>query len=307
MRNPTPSFSPASLLCSKSLPSTVVASSVACGWTAALVEHHRVEPDDEPFETAPTPDQTIVVMMKGEQDLASFRAGVWRHAAYRAGTIGMTPAYVTDRLRRRTRGRTAPFEKVNLYVPQQILQDASEQYRRSGSRQKDQPIEALAFQDTLVAHTAASLVHGMTAGYPNLYAEAAIHWLAVRLIVTHGKGLRIEDQRLPGPLADKRLGRVIEYMSANLADPLTLEGLAAEAGVSKFHFTRLFHAAVGMTPYVFLLELRLEAARTLLTGADLGLRDVAARCGFGRAAHFGTAFTKRFGMSPAAFRRLVRR
>lgn len=295
-------FSPASLRCSRSLPVTVMASSVACGWTSALVEHHRVEPDGEPFTTLPTPDQTIVVMLKGEQDLASFKAGAWRHSAYRAGTVGLTQAGQTDRLRRRPRKGSKPFEKVNLYIPQRVFRDAAEHGRHAGHRRDDQSLTALAFQDPLIAQTAAALLRGMAAGQPEVYAEAAVHWLAVHLLSIHGGKGGFGQQGLPGMITDKRLARVIEYMSAHVADALTLQDLATEAGVSKFHFTRLFRMATGTTPYDFLVGLRMGAARDLLTTTDLKISAVAARCGFGGAAHFGTAFAKRFGLSPTAFR-----
>ena len=138
-------FSPASLRCSRSLPAKVLASSVDYGWTSALVEHHRVEPDGEPFETTPTPDQTIVVMLKGEQDIASFKAGTWRHAAYRSGTVGLTQGGLTDRLRRRPQKGSKAFEKVNLYIPQTVFRDAAEHNRRAGQRLANHTLAALAF------------------------------------------------------------------------------------------------------------------------------------------------------------------
>lgn len=296
-------YSPASVRCSRSLPVTVVTSSIAFGWTSVLLEHHRVDPDDEPFETVPTPDQTIVVMLKGEQDLACFRDRIWRHAAYRAGTIGMTPGGQIDRLQRRPRGMPRPFEKANLYVPQEVFRDAAEHCRLAGQRLQDRPLTALAFQDRLVTQTAAALLRGMGAGQPNLYAEAAVHWLVVHLLSTH-RGSTVDGQRhWPNAITDRRLARVIEYMSADVAKVLTLEDLAAVAGVSKFHFTRLFRAASGTTPYDFLLGLRVEAARTLLTGTDLDIAEIAARCGFARAAQFRAAFSRRYGSTPTAYRR----
>ena len=300
-------FSPASLRCSTALPSEVVASSVSCGWTALLVERHRVEPSEEVFETAPTPDQTVVVMTRGEQDLVSFKDGTWRQATYRAGTVGMTPGGHTDRLRRRLRGRSMPFEKVNLYVPQQAFHDVTEHYRRAGQRPQARPMTALAFQDPVVAQVAVALLRGMADGQPDLYAEAAVQWLATHLLSAHGGAIAVGEHRPPGIIADGRLARVVEYMSAHAQDPLTLEDLAAEAGVSKFHFTRLFRAALGTTPHAYLVELRLEAARNLLTGTDLSIAQAASRCGFGNVSHFGSAFAKRFGLAPTAFRKEERR
>ncbi len=300
--DPHPSFSHASLRCREALPSTVTASSVACGWTSVLVERHRVEPNYEPFHTLPTPDQTIVVMTKGVQELASFNAGVWRQAAYRPGTIGMTPGGVIDRLRRTRRGTPAPFEKVNLYVPQQAFLEAAEHYRRAGYRHRDPAMARLAFQDPMVAEIVAALLRGMEAGAPNLYAEAAMQWLATHILSAHGGGIPAEELRLPAAITDKRLARVLDYMRAHYAEPLSLERLAAEAGISKFHFTRLFRKSTGKTPHDFLVQTRVEAARVLLEATALSVEAVAARCGFVRANYFATAFTRRIGMAPTAYR-----
>lgn len=299
--NPAPRFSPASLRCSRALPGTVMNSSAACGWTSVLLEHHRVVPDGEPFETGPTPDQTVVVMLRGEQDLACFRAGAWRHAAYRAGTVGLTQGGQTDRLRRRPRRGGEPFEKVNLYVPEQIMREAGEHTRRIGQRASGSTLVALAFRDPLVAQTATALLRGMAVGQPDLYAQAAVHWLAVHLVSTHGRG----NGSVCGEpfVTDKRLARALEYMSAHLSEALTLDELAAEAGISKFHFTRAFRQATGLTPYEHLIGLRMEAACTLLAGSDLNVAEVAARCGYTRATQFSAVFAARVGLTPTAYRR----
>ncbi|GJG85919.1 AraC family transcriptional regulator [Gemmatimonadetes bacterium T265] len=302
-----PTFAPASLRCRDALPSTVLASSRAAGWTSVLVEHHRVRPTEEPFETRATSDQTLVVMTRGEQALESFNGGVWRRAVYRAGTIGMTPGGKTDRLRRRVGRTTAPFEKLNLYVPPHFFREAAEHYRRAGRRYDDAPPSVLAFHDALVAETVVALARAMAAGAPDLYAQAAAQWLAAHLLAAHGAGPHVDESRRdPGVISDRRLARVVEYMSAHVAEPLTLDRLAAEAGVSKFHFARLFRARTGAPPHAFLVELRVGAARRLLATTDLDVAEVAAACGFARPTHFATAFARRAGVSPTAFRRRAR-
>ena len=91
-------------------------------------------------------------------------------------------------------------------------------------------------------------------------------------------------------------------MTLHFADALSLEQLAAEAGVSKFHFTRLFRTATGSTPNAFLLQLRMETACRMLSSTDLPIGVVALRCGYVRAEHFSAAFVKRFGESPSSYR-----
>ena len=112
-----------------------------------------------------------------------------------------------------------------------------------------------------------------------------------------------DDARNPGSISDRRLKRVLQYMRDHLSEPLTLEILAAEAGMSKFHFARLFRERTGIAPHAHLVNLRLECAAHLLTSTDLRVGEVAQHCGFASAAHFGSIFAKRFGRSPTLFRR----
>ena len=297
------SIDAASLLCREALPASTIATSRDIGWTSVLVEHNRALASDEPFETLPTPDHTIVVMTRGEQEIEGLRGGIWRRSVYQPSTVGMTAGGETARLRRRLRGVGQSPEKVNLYVPQGIFREAAEHYRRAGQRLRDDPLRATAFRDPLIAATASSLLDAMAKGLPDLYAQAAAQWLATHLLARYGSGIDpAEEVRAPGALLDKRLLRVLDYMSAHLAEPLSLEDLAAEAGISKFHFARLFRAATGETPHGLLVRLRMNAARQMLANTDLAVAVIAARCGFARAAHFGAAFARRFGASPTAFR-----
>jgi AraC family transcriptional regulator len=95
---------------------------------------------------------------------------------------------------------------------------------------------------------------------------------------------------------------VIECMSVHYAEQITLEQLAAEAGISKYHFTRLFHQKLGKTPFRFLTEIRLAAARRMLVTTDLRAGEIALACGYSAASYFTIAFTARYGTPPLRFR-----
>ncbi|WP_456617595.1 MULTISPECIES: helix-turn-helix domain-containing protein [unclassified Bradyrhizobium] len=90
-----------------------------------------------------------------------------------------------------------------------------------------------------------------------------------------------------------RLKRVLQYVDDNLAAKITLQHLAAVAGLSRMHFAAQFRAAVGMRPHEYLLKRRIERAQELLRQADVTLVDVALTVGFQTQAHFTTVF-KRF-------------
>ena len=305
MTDARPSFSPESARCGPALRSRILRSSRTCGWTSILVDHHRVEPTYDEFETRPTPDQTIVVMLSGTQTIEALGGGRWKAASYHPGTIGMTPGGTVDRLRRKWRRGQGAFEKANLYLPQQLIRETFEHYRLAGQAGGERPLEALAFQDPLVVQTVVALLRGMRTGLPDIYAQTAACWLATHLLSAHSPWRSIEaETRRPPTISGGRLDAVRDLVRARFAEPLSLEDLAAEAGISKFHFARLFRQHTGTTPYAYLLEVRLDAACRLLAETDLLVKQVAARTGFGTVAALGAAFTRRQGVTPSAFRRL---
>lgn len=97
--------------------------------------------------------------------------------------------------------------------------------------------------------------------------------------------------------------RVVELLRQRFAGPLSLDELAETAGLSKFHFIRLFHEEVGLAPHAFQLQLRVSRARELLDSGT-SVVEVAAACGFADQAHFSRCFKRAVGYTPGVFQRL---
>ena len=88
-------------------------------------------------------------------------------------------------------------------------------------------------------------------------------------------------------------------MENHIADPLPLADLAQIAGVSARHLNRQFSAGLGRSGGAFYRDLRLEKSRELLRQTDLPVLEIAIATGFSGAAHFATAYRKRFGETPS--------
>ncbi|SEU21574.1 GlxA family transcriptional regulator [Nonomuraea wenchangensis] len=97
---------------------------------------------------------------------------------------------------------------------------------------------------------------------------------------------------------------VVEHVLAGLDGDLSAAALAARAGISVRHLTRLFLAHLGRTPGQYVRHARLEAAAHLLAGTSLPMPAVAARCGFGSAETLRQAFTTRYGIAPSRYRQV---
>ncbi len=100
----------------------------------------------------------------------------------------------------------------------------------------------------------------------------------------------------------QRVNLAIDHVVNHLHEPLRLQDLARSAKLSPFHFHRVFHALVGVTPAEFVKRLRLEMALGLMARPRApSLTSIALRCGFSSSSDFSRCFKQRFGASPSAF------
>jgi AraC-like DNA-binding protein len=103
----------------------------------------------------------------------------------------------------------------------------------------------------------------------------------------------------------RRLVRARDYLHEHHAEPLALADLAREACLSPFHFLRLFRDAFGATPRQYLIEVRLERAKSLLLSESGTVTDVCFDVGFSSLGSFSTLFAERIGCPPSAWRRRI--
>ena len=96
------------------------------------------------------------------------------------------------------------------------------------------------------------------------------------------------------------------WLDANAHEPIDLEGTAREAGLSPFHFLRLFGDVVGVTPHQYLVRSRLRRAARLLADDDRSITDIALDVGFADLSNFVRTFRRAAGVSPRSFRRAAR-
>lgn len=100
-----------------------------------------------------------------------------------------------------------------------------------------------------------------------------------------------------------RLQRVHDYVQQHLGQPVTLSDIASAAGLSPMHFAAQFRVATGQRPHDYLLQCRIDRAKTLLATSQRSLIDVALDVGFCTQAHFTTVFKRFTGTTPHLWRR----
>ena len=96
------------------------------------------------------------------------------------------------------------------------------------------------------------------------------------------------------------------WIDANANEPVGLEDAAREAGLSPFHFLRLFRDVLGVTPHQYLVRARLRRAARLLAEEDRSITDIALDVGFADLSNFVRTFHRAAGVSPRGFRQAAR-
>ena len=117
------------------------------------------------------------------------------------------------------------------------------------------------------------------------------------------KVLSGRSQATARPMDRARMITAALWIEAHCEQPIALNDMSREIGLSSFHFLRTFSAALGVSPHQYLLRCRLRKAARLLTKPDHSITDVALEVGFADLSNFVRSFHRAAGVSPRAYRR----
>jgi AraC-like DNA-binding protein len=141
-------------------------------------------------------------------------------------------------------------------------------------------------------------------GFSNIGLDEVGQLLASRFVeMVSGKARKV------GPNAARDRRRAVEaalWIDANSHREIDLEDAAAQAGISAFHFLRLFAHVLGVTPHQYLVRSRLRHAARRLADDDSPITDIAYDVGFGDLSNFVRTFHLAAGTSPLRFRQASR-
>jgi AraC family transcriptional regulator len=111
--------------------------------------------------------------------------------------------------------------------------------------------------------------------------------------------------RFRGGLPGGALRRVRTYIDDHIGERISLDELASQAGVSRFHFARQFRLSTGESAMGYLRRMRIERSKSILQTRGSTIAEVAARLGFSDQSHFTRIFGRLVGVSPGSFARRV--
>lgn len=262
-----------------------------------LVVEERAAGHDSETWTYQLPDQWfgIVTPVRGVCRIEGRENNGWSKTSLGPGEVCQVAPSNLIRISR-TPPRRLPFEVVHVQLSLEVLQRVLDTYTTAPVRDVSE-LQTLRAFDPHVASMARTLLHAQKTGAGQRYILSAAYYLAEYLIHP-----RRDAAPRAGGLGPEQLQTVTAFMSANLSWNITLDQLAKEAGLSRYHFLRRFSAATGKTPLQYLTELRIEAACYLLTVENDPVSQVGRRCGFPHPEHFARVFRKHVGCAPSQYR-----
>ena len=226
--------------------------------------------------------------------------GEWQTTDVEAGDFFLTNTNEPYEMRWQVQG-DGRFEVMHLYLGLPLIEQAARDLRGDNcgpvsfldvSGARDERVSFLLEQLRLELynerHPSSLFVHSL--------AQA----LAIHLVRTYPDPHNLT--RGANALQTYKLRRVIEAMKARLADEFCLPYLAQIAGLSDYHFSRLFKRATGLSPSQYFIRLRMARARHLLLETDLSVIDIGMEVGYSSPSHFSQVFRREVGATPRAYR-----
>lgn len=297
---PVPSLTSAESLASYP-PGRMVAKSHGPAWRDVQMSVFSLASDEEAFHMPAVTEPFIVWIVAGEAHTEEQEPGGAFVATHiRPGSLFLTMAGAPYAFRWK-RLSAAPLEVVLLLLGMPIfdaaLQEtygerAQDAHFRNASGTEDQALVSLlaCLRGELTRKNASALaVRGMADA---IAVHLARHYIDVA--ASHPDG---------SALPAHKLRQVTSWMGEHLAEPFSLAALAHIAGISDFHFNRLFRKATGMPPSQYQIRLRMETARRLLRETTMSVVTIANEVGYSNPSHFAQQFRKETGLTPSHYRR----
>lgn len=105
------------------------------------------------------------------------------------------------------------------------------------------------------------------------------------------------------PKASEEIKKAIEYIRKEFAGRLSLSDIANQANMSKGYFCKKFFEMAHMTPFEYLVKIRIENSREMLRETNLSIGEIGEKCGFFDFSYFSKMFRKHTGMTPMQYRK----
>ncbi len=136
-----------------------------------------------------------------------------------------------------------------------------------------------------------------------LYLEGLGTAMASRLLTHHSSLAKYSNAQ--ESLSDRRLKQVLSFIEENLSQDLSLEQIAAVAHVSPSHLKTIFRKSMGVPVYQYVIQRRVELAKSLLLAENLSMAEIASAAGFAHQSHLARHMRRVLGASPSVMKQIL--
>lgn len=250
---------------------------------------------DEPgvIDAGASPSTAIVIHVGPSVEIACCRAGYHHQGVAVHGDVDIVPAGVTSRWENKQKDTA-----LLIGVHDSCMQSAAEE------RGLD-PVEILnrfQIRDAQIERIGWVLKAEMESNSPSngLFIDSLGTALAMRLLDRHSSAASTKDERVS--ISGRKLRLVISYIEDNLVQDLSLRELASVAGVGTSQFKKIFRESTGMPVHRYVIERRVDRARSLLRDTRLPVARVAVEAGFAHQSHLSRHMRRMIGVTPGQLR-----
>jgi AraC family transcriptional regulator len=194
-----------------------------------------------------------------------------------------------------------PFEAMSVFIELPVLQRALEEVFGDDAA-KARLRDASAFTDATLSFMVAQVRAELLRRHASpLFLQGIAQAIAIHLARNYAEAGH-ESRRGSSSLPGYKLRQITDWMAEHVAEEFNLDRLAAQAGLSKFYFNRLFKSATGVSPSHYHITLRMDAAKRLLRETKKSVVEIALDVGYANPSHFAQLFRRETGLSPSDYR-----
>ena len=279
-------------------PDSVRVSSRSLGWKNLNIERRELEPGSDCRPGGLTEHLVFVSLADGHVIRES--GGDIAEKDLEAGLVSIHPSNTPVRWEWDTR---LSFTVMSL-KPEYLEKVAKEIFNLDPAKVRLKTLEGQ--RDPVITTIAGSLIREVMnadAG-SKLYAESLANLLSVHLLrnyAEHSSEIKKEERLFSQPRA---VVQALKFIHENYATDLSLADIAGAANLSTYHLTRVFKKSTGISPHQYLVQVRVNSARSLLTAGagNRSLAEIATAVGFADQSHLTRHFKRVLGRTPKELR-----
>ncbi len=287
---------------SRHSPGSVVQSGTGEAWKDLLVEIYTLTDCEQSVIVPAVAEPAIFWKLSGRAEFAERDlGGEWWSYTLNENEFFITTSRTPYEVRWKVIGEE-PFSSMRVFIGLPIFARA---YREVFGRAMKSALlrEISGGRDPVLEALLEQLRGELTARGPAspLFVQGIAQAIAVHLIRTYSlPGDEEEPRRLGLPAFTLR--KVTAWVEAHLEEAISLDQMAGEAGLSPFHFSRIFKQTTGLSPSQYVIRERMGKARRLLRETDRSVIEIGLEVGYASPGHFAKVFRRESGMTPLEFR-----